>query len=196
MSSREYILANVRRRQPDATPLPPLPALEGGPLDLPIVFADALERMGGRLATPLDHGSLDEFIGGLFPEARVVCSATAEASGTFRVTDVRDPRELRDVDVGVARAAFGIAETGSVALSERELGVNALGFLSQHLVVLLDPAAILPDLARAYWQPWFREVRYGALLTGPSATADIEGVLVRGAQGVRSLTVILLPQTA
>jgi L-lactate dehydrogenase complex protein LldG len=27
-------------------------------------------------------------------------------------------------------------------------------------------------------------------MTGPSATADIEGVLVRGAQGIRSLTVI------
>jgi L-lactate dehydrogenase complex protein LldG len=27
-------------------------------------------------------------------------------------------------------------------------------------------------------------------VTGPSATADIEGVLIRGAQGVRSLTVI------
>jgi len=27
-------------------------------------------------------------------------------------------------------------------------------------------------------------------MTGPSATADIEGVLIRGAQGIRSLTVI------
>ena len=27
-------------------------------------------------------------------------------------------------------------------------------------------------------------------MTGPSATADIEGVLIRGAQGIRSLTVV------
>jgi L-lactate dehydrogenase complex protein LldG len=27
-------------------------------------------------------------------------------------------------------------------------------------------------------------------MTGPSATADIEGVLIHGAQGVRSLTVV------
>jgi len=26
-------------------------------------------------------------------------------------------------------------------------------------------------------------------MTGPSATADIEGILVRGAQGIRSMTV-------
>jgi L-lactate dehydrogenase complex protein LldG len=29
-------------------------------------------------------------------------------------------------------------------------------------------------------------------MTGPSATADIEGVLIHGAQGVRSLTVVPL----
>jgi L-lactate dehydrogenase complex protein LldG len=35
-------------------------------------------------------------------------------------------------------------------------------------------------------------------MTGPSATADIEGVLIRGAQGIRSLTVVLVaaPDTA
>jgi L-lactate dehydrogenase complex protein LldG len=194
VSSREFILANVRRRQPAAAALPAVPRFAGAAGDLPVAFADALERMGGRLAAPDAGGDLDALVAGLFSEARVICSATPEVNGTFHVTDVRDPRELRDVDVGVVRAAFGVAETGSVALSERELGVNALAFLSQHLVVLLDPAAILPGLADAYWQPWFREVRYGALLTGPSATADIEGVLVRGAQGIRSLTVVLLSE--
>ncbi|WP_331709212.1 LUD domain-containing protein [Sphingomonas sp. CCH20-B6] len=36
------------------------------------------------------------------------------------------------------------------------------------------------------------EHRYASFHTGPSATADIEGVLIHGAQGVRSLTVLLL----
>jgi L-lactate dehydrogenase complex protein LldG len=196
MTSREFILANVRRNQPAAAPLPPLPAFQRPPVDLPVAFGDALERMGGRLALAPVGVPLDEFVRSLFPQASVICSATGEVHGTFSVADVRDPRELQGVDVGVVRAAFGVAETGSVALSERELGVNALGFLSQHLVVLLDPATIVADLHGAYWQPWFREVRYGALMSGPSATADIEGVLVRGAQGVRSLTVILLAAPA
>ena len=30
-------------------------------------------------------------------------------------------------------------------------------------------------------------------MTGPSATADIEGILIHGAQGIRSLTVIAAP---
>jgi L-lactate dehydrogenase complex protein LldG len=34
-------------------------------------------------------------------------------------------------------------------------------------------------------------MRVGLFIPGPSATADIEGVLIHGAQGVRSLTVIV-----
>jgi len=196
VSSREFILANVRRNQPAVTPLPSVPQFAHAAVDLAVVFGNALERMGGRVLSPNAGADLAELIAALHPGARVICSAAREVTGTRALVPAQDPRELADVDVGVVRAAFGVAETGSVALGERELGVNALGFLSQHLVVLLDPAAILPDIAAAYWQPWFREVRYGTLLTGPSATADIEGVLVRGAQGIRSLTVILTPESA
>jgi L-lactate utilization protein LutC len=37
----------------------------------------------------------------------------------------------------------------------------------------------------------FQTARYAVFHTGPSATGDIEGVLIHGAQGVRSLTVIV-----
>jgi L-lactate dehydrogenase complex protein LldG len=103
---------------------------------------------------------------------------------------------LDDVDVGVVRAAFGVAETGSVLLTEAELGVEALGFLAQHLVVLLDPAQIVPTLHDAYRDPAFKTARYAILMTGPSATADIEGVLIHGAQGIRSLVLLPCPATA
>jgi L-lactate dehydrogenase complex protein LldG len=49
--------------------------------------------------------------------------------------------------------------------------------------------AIVPNLHHAYRHPAFRHARYAVLMTGPSATADIEGILVRGAQGIRSMTV-------
>jgi L-lactate dehydrogenase complex protein LldG len=196
VSSREFVLANVRRRHPTDTALPPLPLFERAAGDLLTAFGEALVRMGGTVAVPPAGVSLDDFIASLFPQAAVVCSATPEVQGTRAIASVADPRELQDVDVGVVRAAFGVAETGSVALSEREFGVNALGFLSQHLVVLLDPGAILPDLASAYRKAEFFQARYAVLLTGPSATADIEGVLVRGAQGIRSLTVIPVTEAA
>ena len=126
----------------------------------------------------------------LFPAAKVVCSAVPEVPGTRRVEDVRDAHALNDVDIGVVRSPLGVAEAGAVWLTQDSLVVNALGVLSQHLIVLLDPADIVINLHHAYRRPEFRERRYAAFHTGPSATADIEGVLIHGAQGVRSLSVL------
>ncbi len=189
MSSREFILSRVRRNEPARRALPEVPTFDS-PLADPLAdFGGALARMGGELTQPpmLD---LDAFIAARFPAARVICSAVPEVAGTRSIASVRHPGELADVDVGVVRAVFGVAETGSVWLSEREYGVNAIGFLSQHLVVLLDPKAIVSNLHLAYRHRGFVEARYSVLMTGPSATADIEGVLIRGAQGVRTFTVV------
>ncbi len=62
-------------------------------------------------------------------------------------------------------ARFGVAETGSVWLSEAEYVVNAVGYLVQHLVVLLDPEQILEGLQDAYRRPDFATARYAVLAT-------------------------------
>ena len=192
MSSRSVILDRVRRNQPAPRPLPRVPGFDQ-PLPSPLAtFTKALARMGGVVTEVPAAGTLEAFIRERFPQAKVICSATPEVTGTRDVHSVRHPAELDDVDVGVVRALFGIAETGSVALTEREFGVNALGFLAQHLVVLLDPKTIVPNLHHAYLRRDFFDAAYAVLMTGPSATADIEGVLIRGAQGIRTLTVIPL----
>jgi L-lactate dehydrogenase complex protein LldG len=196
MSSRENILGALRRNQPAARPLPDVPMFDA---DLPPAlekFKSSVTRMGGKVVE-LPHGSdLTAFIRARFPDAREICSATPEVTGTRDLGAVRAPADLNDVDVGVVRARFGVAETGSVFLSETELGINAIGYLVQHLVVFLDPKEIVPNLHHAYQNSVFREVRYAVLMTGPSATADIEGILIHGAQGVRSLTVALVPRAA
>ncbi len=199
MNSREAILGALRRNQPAARPLPELSELSEfserpeSQADAPATleaFTQALLRMGGQLRLLHSGQTPADGVRACHPQARIIVSATPEVPGTRPLPEPAEAAELEDVDVGVVRAAFGVAETGSVFLSEREFGVNAIGFLPQHLVVLLDPAAILPGIHAAYRQPAFFEARYAALMTGPSATADIEGVLIRGAQGVRSLTVI------
>ena len=62
--------------------------------------------------------------------AKVVCSATPEVSGHYDLAAVAQPRDLADVDVAIVRAAFGIAETGSVLLTDTALQVNALVYLA------------------------------------------------------------------
>jgi len=194
MSSRETILAALRQNQPTpGRPLPAVPLFERTSRPLLDEFKENVVRMGGKLAPAPDGQDLDAAVRALFPKAAVICSAAPEVRGTRALDAGVDPASLADVDVGVARAAFGVAESGSVWFSENELKVNALAFLAQHFVVLLDPARIVGNLHQAYQDPRFKTARYSVLVSGPSATADIEGVLIHGAQGVRSLTVALIP---
>lgn len=194
MSSREAILAAIRRNRPQIdAPLPAPVSFTHSAVTAATIaqFGAALAIYGGKTLQPAPGQSIRALIDDLFPERPSLCSATAEIIGSHPLPAVDHPQELATVEIGVVRAAFGVAETGSVFLSEAELRVNAIGYLVQHLVILLDPAELLETLQEAYARPEFRTAGYAVLMTGPSATADIEGVLIRGAQGVRSLTVIL-----
>lgn len=196
MSSRDAILASIRSNLPKLDrPLPALPKFEDVlSADLTEAFGKALARMGGRLVTPDPADDGRTSIWGLIEHSRLVCSAAPEVRGEFDLATAVDPRVLADVDHAVVRACCGVAETGSVLLTDQDLKVNALAYLAQHLIVLLDPADIVVNIHSAYARPEFRERRYAVLHSGPSATADIEGVLILGAQGVRSLSVLLVPR--
>jgi L-lactate dehydrogenase complex protein LldG len=73
--------------------------------------------------------------------------------------------------------------------------VNGLGFLSQHLVVFLDPGEIVVDMHEAYARVRLDQTAYGCFMMGSSGTGDIEATLVHGAQGPRSLNVFFLPRS-
>jgi L-lactate dehydrogenase complex protein LldG len=220
MNARDAILAAVRNNLPQpSVPLPEIPRSErkgvkhglgykahftrlpevpGAPdVNEPLLpyFLRQLEAMGGRSFEVADADAARAKIAELFPDAKVICSAVTEIAGTRRIEDVRDPHELNDVDVGVVRSLLGVAEAGAVWLTQTDLVVNALGVLSQHLVVLLDPAAVVETMHDAYGQIDLAVSPYGVFLAGPSATGDIEGVIIHGAQGARSLTVLLVAPT-
>jgi L-lactate dehydrogenase complex protein LldG len=88
-----------------------------------------------------------------------------------------------------------IRETGSVLLTEKELVVNTLAYLAQHLMVLLDPNDIVSGIQDAYDRSEFHQAAYAVFHTGPSGTGDMEGVLIHPAQGVRTLTVAFIPRS-
>ncbi|WP_458386902.1 LutC/YkgG family protein [Rhizobium pisi] len=198
MSSRELILETIRKNRP------------AGQYDLPVVpdftkpatldelrakFIEMLELMGGTYLPPDGSGDLLSPVHARLARVGLVCSAVPEVNGNVALDQLTMPSDLTGVDCGVVRAAFGVAETGSVLLTEDELKVNTIAYLPEHLIVLLDPADIVTGLQHAYKRPQFRNARYASFNTGPSATADVEGVLIHGAQGVRSLTVVLVPRT-
>jgi L-lactate dehydrogenase complex protein LldG len=146
--------------------------------------------MGGLFLDPPASGDILAPVRTKIAGAEVVCSTVPEITGNLDLSGIDAARDLADVDFAVVRASFAVAETGSVLLSDADLSVNAIAYLAQHLIVLLDPADIVVNLHHAYRRPEFRDGHYACFHTGPSATADIEGVLIHGAQGVRSLTVL------
>jgi L-lactate dehydrogenase complex protein LldG len=192
MSRRDEILARVRANlQRVDRALPTVPMFDGSPPPaLLALFKESLHCMGGVFLDPPASGDLLAPIREKTAGAKVVCSTVPGIAGNRDIASVSNPQDLADVDFAIVRAAFGVAETGSVLLSDAELQVNAVAYLAQHLIVLLDPADIVVNLHHAYRRPELRDRHYASFHTGPSATADIEGVLIHGAQGVRSLSVL------
>ena len=192
MSSRDDILASIRANLPRVDrPLPYVPAFDDDPpASLLAAFKASLHRMGGLFLDPPAAGDILAPVRAKIASANIVCSTVKEITGNRDIAGIGAPRDLADVDFAIVRASFAVAETGSVLLSETDLRVNALVYLAQHLIVLLDPADVVVNLHHAYRRHEFRDGHYASFHTGPSATADIEGVLIHGAQGVRSLSVL------
>ncbi len=198
MSSRDDILASIRANRPRVDrPLPVVSLFDQDPpASLLSAFKTSLEQMGGTFLDPPASGDVLAPVRAKIAAAKIVCSTVPEITGNRDIATIGAPQDLADVDFAIVRASFAVAETGSVLLADSDLHVNAVAYLAQHLIVLLDPADIVVNLHHAYRRPEFRDRHYASFHTGPSATADIEGVLIHGAQGVRSLSVLPIARTA
>jgi L-lactate dehydrogenase complex protein LldG len=197
MSSRDDILASIRANLPRVDrPLPYVPAFDDDPpASLLAAFKASLHRMGGIFLDPPAAGDILAPVRAKIAGAKIVCSMVPEITSRD-IADLAALRDLADVDFAIVRTSFAVAETGSALLSDADLRVNAVAYLAQHLIVLLDPADIVVNLHHAYRRTEFRDKHYACFHTGPSATADIEGVLIHGAQGVRSLSVLPVARAA
>lgn len=101
--------------------------------------------------------------------------------------------------VSLSRAMAGAAETGTLILVSGHENPSTLNFLPEtHFVILMTE-----QLRGSYEEAW--EVLRGIyghgclprtvnFVSGPSATADIEQTLIRGAHGPRQLAVFLVGQ--
>lgn len=198
--SRAAIFAAIRANRPGIQPaMPEVPLFDtNAPADLVAAFSDMLQKMGGKLLE-IQGGDPIASLRAAVAGKGIIATCVPELHGdpALQIRQIlpdMSAASLADVEIGVVRGAFGVAETGSICLTDSELIVNTSGFLPQHLIVLLDPKKIVPNLHHAYRQPEFRTHNYAVFETGPSATADIEGVLIHGAQGVRSLRVLFCPE--
>lgn len=194
MSNKQEFLQSVREslKKRTKTEYPKIPTYEKENVDLKSLFEINLKLAAVDFYDVSSVEEAQKIMQEKLPDTKVVCSATDEWKGNKDINKIARPQDLADVDLGIFRAEFGVAEMGMVWVTEKSLKVNAIGFLSQHLAVLLDPADITENMHTAYNTPGLFDVNYGCFVMGPSATADIGAVLVRGAQGAKSLTLFFL----
>ncbi|MGA2390833.1 MAG: LUD domain-containing protein [Candidatus Sulfotelmatobacter sp.] len=195
--SRNTILEAVRANQPAAQPMPTIPHFHTHQAaDLVSIFRESIARMAGVVVTDVVNGDvpdLGSFLRNKFPDAKVICSAIPEYAGTIRPASFNHWSEASTIDVCILRSPMGVAETGSILLSDVELQVNTIALLAHDLVVLLDPKQIVANIHDAYEHPHFKLRPYSLLMTGPSGSGDIGGIVVHPAQGAKTLTVLLSP---
>lgn len=105
----------------------------------------------------------------------------AVLSESFKIETSFDRPRVDEYSFGITKATCGLAETGTVALTDRDTP-NRLSALAPWIhVAVLNKESIFPSLSEALSN--IEDDPSIVFITGPSKTADIEGVLIKGVHG-------------
>jgi L-lactate dehydrogenase complex protein LldG len=192
-NARDQILSRVRSA---LAPLPQRAALPDwerelvilrgarGPVDAWTLFAARLKAVNG---TPLE--SVDELVALLAKNnwRHGYCDPTlwpqlqAAFPGDFTVETTFDRTRVDDYQFGITVAAGAIAETGTLILTDKGTS-SRLGALAPWVhVAVMCRDQIHPDIPTALAaHPADPNIIW---VTGPSKTADVEGILIEGVHG-------------
>jgi L-lactate dehydrogenase complex protein LldG len=144
-------------------------------------------------------GALDALVAEMLAGRRVLVPAAAPCA-LRGVTELRDDpplaaRELDTADAVLTGCALAVAETGTIVLDgSAACGRRALTLVPDHHVCVVRAAQIVvgvPDMIAAL-RPTGAMRRPITLVSGPSATSDIELERVEGVHGPRLLDVVVV----
>ena len=189
MSARENILKRLRSVAVAKVEKPQLAVEPIRYEDRVAHFADTVKAVGGEVAEM--QGTLTTTLETLLGEGVNLVSTLEELQDRALNPDsVADVHELGGDYTAVVDGRIGVAENGAVWVPV-EGRRKAHIFACQHLVIVLNSKAVVDTMHDAMAQLSLEEVGYGAFVSGPSKTADIEQALVMGAHGAMRATVIL-----
>lgn len=196
-SSRSAILNAIRQKDVPPTDLPELrqPWIQFD--DLATQFAGVLEGVGGKCIRVRSLADINAELAELtqFQTALVRCSNMADVGNpNVDAAAYDDPHHLENVDFAVLRGELAVAENGAVWITDQRLKHRVLFFLCQHLALVVPMKDVVPHMHAAYERITVGGKQFGAFISGPSKTADIEQSLVIGAHGPRSHVVFLVDE--
>lgn len=143
-----------------------LRAVNGTPVASPDELVALLEAKGWR------HGYCDP---ALWPALKAAFPATFTVETTF------DRERVDDYQFGITAAVGAIAETGTLVLNDRGTSTRLAALAPWVHVAAIRREQIAPDLAAAL--AVLGDDPNVIWVTGPSKTADVEGILIEGVHG-------------
>lgn len=206
-AAREEILRRIARALADDPSVPPVPRAYRQRGELPAAevvsrFAARVRETGAEVVlTPSPRQAIEDALARhAAPRVGIPTglAANLRPGGVELVEDrALPPRELDALDAAVTASRAACADTGTIALDGGDgQGRRALSLVPDLHVCLVsagDVVETVPDLM-AILEPSARAGRPIVLVSGPSATSDIELRRVEGVHGPRRLVVILATQ--
>lgn len=191
--SRESILAAIKNNQPEQQALPDLDVFKRPGTGDPAAFRKVVETLGGQVFEISSYEEIPALVAEHYTDiSKVIAIRESYFPGAATQWETGDGRQLEQVDLAIIPGQFGVAENGAIWITEAEVKVRVLPFITQHLAVVVSAHDILATLHDAYEERIAKpENGFGVFIAGPSKTADIEQSLVLGAHGAKSLTVFL-----
>ena len=186
MNSRENILTAIKGIPLESKLLPEIPDF-GVPGELTETF---IQSILGNKGEVLDKVEFESWLSKT--EFSKIISLAANFSDIPTIPLPEDPHDLGDLDLAILEGQFGVAENGAIWVDDSDLGLRALPFITEHLVIVLHREDLVETMHQGYNRIGDSVSGFGLFIAGPSKTADIEQSLVVGAHGAKSLRVVLV----